>query len=174
MKKKWKVPVSWEMCGIAEIEAETLEDALEQVQYHLDEVPLPDDSAYVDGSFSLSMYEVEEIRKIYNNNRPDQEENCVYMVQFDWSVEDDSGNDIYLYDTYEKALEKYQSIIASEMDPNQSWVGDQAFDNDGNVNEDYDFQRTDNPNTEYHCWYVENTAESSWYSKVKLTKKIVE
>ena len=77
MKTKWQVPVSWEMCGIAEIEAKTLEDALEQVQYHPDEVPLPDDSAYVDGSFSLSMYEVEEIRKIYNNNRPDQEENCV-------------------------------------------------------------------------------------------------
>ena len=64
MKKKWKVPVSWEMCGIAEIEAETLEDALEQVQYHPDEVPLPDDSAYV--------YEVEEIRTIYNNGRPDK------------------------------------------------------------------------------------------------------
>ena len=72
MKKKWKVPVSWEMCGIIEIEAETLEDALEQVQYHPDEVPIPDDSAYVDGSFSLSMYEVEEIRTIYNNGRPDK------------------------------------------------------------------------------------------------------
>ena len=71
MKAKWKVPVSWEMCGVAEIEAETLEDAMEEVQYHPDEVPLPEDSAYVDGSFSLSMYEVEEIRKIYNNNKKD-------------------------------------------------------------------------------------------------------
>ena len=71
MKRKWKVPVTWEMCGIAEIAAETLEDAMEEVQYHSDEVPLPDDSAYVDGSFSLSMYEVEEIRKIYNNNQKD-------------------------------------------------------------------------------------------------------
>ncbi len=69
--KTWKIPVTWEMCGIAEIKAKTLEEALEQVQYHPDEVPLPEDSAYVDGSFSLSMNEDQEIRKIYNNNQID-------------------------------------------------------------------------------------------------------
>lgn len=160
MKSEWNVPVSWEECGIAVIEADSLEDAMDQVRYHSDEIPLPDDSAYVDGSFSLTMEEVEEIRAAYNNNRPDKEEKFVYMVQFDWSVEDNSGNDVYLYETYEKALEKYQSIIAGEMDPNMSWVGDQAFDKDGNVNEDYDFQSVDNPEAEHHSWYVENTAES--------------
>lgn len=67
--KKWKVPVSWEMCGIAEIKADTLEEAMDIAQ-NSDEVEIPD-GEYVDGSFCLSIYEEDVIRKTYNKNMKD-------------------------------------------------------------------------------------------------------
>ena len=64
--------------------------------------------------------------------------NIVYMVQFDWSTEDEGSVETYLFDTYAKALDKFNEIIKSELTPDMSWVAD-AFDKDGNVTDDYEF-----------------------------------
>ena len=50
--KTFKLPVTWEMCGIVEVEAESLEDAIANFDPHTDE--LPAEPQYVDGSFQLS------------------------------------------------------------------------------------------------------------------------
>lgn len=50
--KKFKIPVTWEVCGIVEVEACTLEDAIERFDNgYGDMCGLPRDSEYIDGSF---------------------------------------------------------------------------------------------------------------------------
>lgn len=53
MKKTYKVGCSWEVYATAEVEAESLEDAIEIVE--ADEFPLPTDTSYVDGSFKVDV-----------------------------------------------------------------------------------------------------------------------
>lgn len=67
----WKIPVSWEMCGYAYVTAPTLAEAVEKVRSNNDDIPLPDDASYVDDSFAPSYDDVEEIRSLHNDNRPD-------------------------------------------------------------------------------------------------------
>lgn len=52
--KTFKIPVTWEVYGEVEIEAENIEKALEKFNKNIDDIPLPCDSEYVDGSFKLS------------------------------------------------------------------------------------------------------------------------
>lgn len=58
----WKIPVTWEMYGCVRIEAETLEEAMSIVEDPDGRIPLPDDGAYVDGSWTLSSTEPEDVR----------------------------------------------------------------------------------------------------------------
>lgn len=62
MKKTWKIPVTWEVCGEVDIEANSLEEAVEIFKEKMDEVPLPSESYYVDGSFKLTTDNIEEIK----------------------------------------------------------------------------------------------------------------
>ena len=48
----------------------------------------------------------------------------VYMVEFDWSVEDGCDVETELFLTYEKALKRYDEIIANEKTDSMSWVAD--------------------------------------------------
>ena len=71
--KKWKIPVVWQMAGIVEIEADSLEEAIDLAE--VDDVSLPDGS-YIDDSFEVDDIGEDEIRSLYNNDEPDEEE-CV-------------------------------------------------------------------------------------------------
>lgn len=57
------LPVTWEMCGFVEVEAESIESLLESGKLAdlLDNVELPEGN-YVDGSFGLSSDDPETIR----------------------------------------------------------------------------------------------------------------
>lgn len=56
-----KVAVTWEMCGYVDIEAETMEEAMEKFEDESDHIKLPENGDYVDGSFQLSSDDVEEM-----------------------------------------------------------------------------------------------------------------
>ncbi len=71
MSKIWRIPVTWEMCGIVEVESDKLEDAMDMVKKD-DEIELPE-GYYVDGSLDLSYLEIETVRAYYNNHQPDKE-----------------------------------------------------------------------------------------------------
>ena len=58
----WKIPVTWEMYGCVRIEAETLEEAMAIAEDPDGRIPLPDDGAYVDGSWTLASTEPEDVR----------------------------------------------------------------------------------------------------------------
>jgi hypothetical protein len=51
MKKKFIIPVVWQMMGTLTIEADSLEDAIENTLD--DSTPLPTNGSYVEGSFDV-------------------------------------------------------------------------------------------------------------------------
>ena len=71
--KTWKIPVTWEMCGYAYVEAATLDEAVDKVRCDNDDIPLPGDASFVYGSFAPSYDDVEEIRSLHNNGEQDLE-----------------------------------------------------------------------------------------------------
>lgn len=69
-RKKWQIPVSWEMSGVVCITADTLEDAIDRANND-DSIALPPGN-YVDGSFEVAFDDPDGIRALYNNNQPDE------------------------------------------------------------------------------------------------------
>lgn len=83
--KKWKVPVTWEMAGFVEIEAPTLEKAIETVKSD-PHIELPE-GEYVDSSFTVGMDgDVDIIRECYNDHQKDEYDVCkgIETVVYDW------------------------------------------------------------------------------------------
>lgn len=64
--KTFKIPVSWEVFGMIEVEAKTIEEAIEIARDDEGVIPLPTDSDYVDGSWRVSGADPEEIEQLYN------------------------------------------------------------------------------------------------------------
>jgi hypothetical protein len=48
----FKIPVSWEVFGIVEIEANSLDEAINIFDETSDDIPLPLENDYIDGSFN--------------------------------------------------------------------------------------------------------------------------
>lgn len=51
---KYKIPVTWTVCGLLEVEAEDLDAAIERVRDNPDDFELPGHHDYVDGSFEVT------------------------------------------------------------------------------------------------------------------------
>lgn len=62
-----RLPVTWEVCGFINVEAENIESAIEYFNESADRIPLPEDFEYVDASFSLTDTDPEFI-KLYNKD----------------------------------------------------------------------------------------------------------
>ena len=61
---KHKLSVVWQCSGFIEVEANSLEEAMNKVKNNPDDYPLPyDGGEYVDGSFGLSTDDVDEMRE---------------------------------------------------------------------------------------------------------------
>ncbi len=58
-----RLAVTWEMCGYVDVEADTLEEAMDKFNKESDYIKLPNGD-YVDGSFRLSTDDVEEMECI--------------------------------------------------------------------------------------------------------------
>ena len=70
--KTWRIPVTWEVCGTVNVEADTLEEAIEIARDDDGNIPLPDGD-YVDGSWRLSEEDEDFVREYYNDNEKDEE-----------------------------------------------------------------------------------------------------
>lgn len=53
-KTKYMIPVTFEMCGMIAIEADSAEEAIELAEEHMDELPIPEYKEYVDGSYDIT------------------------------------------------------------------------------------------------------------------------
>ena len=58
-----RLAVTWEMAGYVDVEANTLEEAMEKFREECDYIKLPNGN-YVDGSFRLSTEDVDEMEAI--------------------------------------------------------------------------------------------------------------
>lgn len=55
--KTFKIPISWEVYSYQEVEANSLEEALQIFDENMDDYSLPTDADYVDGSYQRESYE---------------------------------------------------------------------------------------------------------------------
>ena len=68
MSNTWKIPVAWEMVGIVEVSKDkfpTIEEAMAYVRDESNDIKLPDNKNYVDGSWSLCCEDTESVM-LYN------------------------------------------------------------------------------------------------------------
>ena len=68
-KQTFYLPVTWEVCGFVEVEADTIEAAVDYFNINTDNIELPDDSTYVDSSFELSSDDIECLRVMSEGER---------------------------------------------------------------------------------------------------------
>ena len=60
--------------------------------------------------------------------------NYVYMVRLAYSTDDCDGIDTYLYRDFNNALKKHLQLIKDECNPENSWVSQEVFNENGEIN----------------------------------------
>lgn len=65
-KKEYLIPVSFEMCGMLVIRAESAKQAIKLAEENIDMLPIPSNKSYVDGSYRVETDP--DIINIYTNN----------------------------------------------------------------------------------------------------------
>jgi hypothetical protein len=66
--EKFKIGIAYEMYGHIEVEADTLEEAIKEVQDNSEHYPLPDSAEYMEGSYTVDpegSFKVFDIEKGY-------------------------------------------------------------------------------------------------------------
>ena len=97
-------------------------------------------------------------------------QNYAYMVEFDWSVEDGCDVETELFSTYEKALKRYDEIIANEKTDGMSWVAD-AINPDGTIVKGYTFEENgDRTKQENLYWHFASDEYYMFHSIIRLVK----
>ena len=71
--KTWKIPVCWTMMGTVNVDANTLDEAIEIARDDAGVIPIPDDGGiFLDGSWEVDCSDSAYIREWYNNNKQDE------------------------------------------------------------------------------------------------------
>ena len=98
----------------------------------------------------------------------------VFIVQFDWSTPDAGGIDLYAFNDYDKAYDKFKELISDEMNPDTSWIGNIEFDDDGYPMDDhYEFNFEDNNSCESEVWW-HITDKNDWYQHSFIDLRVLE
>ena len=63
--KTFKIPVEYKLWGLVEVEANSLEEAIEYANENISEKALTDRPEYVEASFEIAAYDADEL-KLYN------------------------------------------------------------------------------------------------------------
>ncbi len=81
----------------------------------------------------------------------------VYIVQCEYSTEDDSEIKLHVFDSFAKGYQKFKDLIADEMNPKNSWIGDLDW-KDGQPPHEYEFLSNE-VYDENQCqyWHVTDT-----------------
>ncbi len=70
--KTWTIPVAWTMMSVINVEAKTLDEAIEIAKDDAGVIPIPDDAVFLDGSWEVDCSDSAYIREWYNNNKQDE------------------------------------------------------------------------------------------------------
>lgn len=81
------------------------------------------------------------------------------------------GNRKRFRQIYDVAKDKYDRLIEDENDADISWVGEEVFDENGEVNKGYHFDCSEETNEEQNlCWKVADLNSPNRFSIITLTK----
>lgn len=96
----------------------------------------------------------------------------IYLVVFQYSMEDKDGVETQAYNTYEKAVNRFNEIIVNEQTPDMSWAAN-AFEN-GKVLHSYELDRSNFSDGAEHelWWYL--TCKVDWCLHDFLELRILE
>lgn len=70
--KEWRIPVCWQMMGTVKVEADTLENAIQIAWDDAGVIPIPDNGEYLEGTWEVDCFDVDYLRKYYNNDQEDE------------------------------------------------------------------------------------------------------
>ena len=90
----------------------------------------------------------------------------VYLIIFEYSTEDCTGIDTYLYDTREKAINKLQELVENEKkfyNIEYSHINNEDFEIDTNINDE---------NACEYWWNIQ--CKSNWYLHTNIDLRIKE
>lgn len=97
----------------------------------------------------------------------------IYLVMMQYSTDDCDGVDTECFDTYEKAVNRYNQMIEDEKNPNNSWAAN-AFDNDILQNDyNLDCSPIYSDGQEHELWW-NITCELDWYLHTFIELRILE
>ncbi len=68
--KTWKIPVAWAMMGVINVEAKTLDEAIEIAKDDAGVIPIPDNGTFLDGSWENG---AEALRSVLEASTSEQE-----------------------------------------------------------------------------------------------------
>lgn len=93
----------------------------------------------------------------------------VYIVKFDWSTTDAADVELFVYSTYEKAYNKFKDLVQAEYNPDNSWVGNVDFDDNGEPIGHYEFWCDDNDSGDSEVyWHIEDQWDYNMHSFIDL------
>ena len=73
--KTWKIPVSYRMVATINVEANTLDEAIEIAKDRDGVIPIPDNGEYLDSSWTVDYLDYKEyIRYWFNHDQKDEKE----------------------------------------------------------------------------------------------------
>ena len=100
----------------------------------------------------------------------------VYLVKLDWSTEDSNDIELFVCGAYDKAYEKFKELIANEMNPDNSWVGELEWKNgvpkDDKIELDFLDRRSDTDETECY-WLITDTWDYGVHTFISIEIKEV-
>ncbi len=98
----------------------------------------------------------------------------VYIVQYNWSTFDDKKIELFVFDSFEKAYQKYQSLIADKLNSDNSWIGQIDWE-DEQVYKRYEFfNNKGNYKNKCPYFYITDLYNPEMYTYIDLfSKKIL-
>ena len=69
--KTWNIPVCWTMMGTVNVEAKTLDEAIEIAKDDAGIIPIPDDGMFMGGTWEVDCTDIDYLRNWYNGNQMD-------------------------------------------------------------------------------------------------------
>ena len=93
----------------------------------------------------------------------------LFIIKLDYSTEDCHDVELFAYNDYSNAYDKFKELIAKERQPEISWVGNLDFDEDGEPVGHYEFDFEDNNTCESELWWrIEDQWDCRYYVYIDL------
>ena len=100
----------------------------------------------------------------------------VYIVKLEWSTEDSNDTELTVYGSYDRAYAKFKDLIAEEMKPENSWVGDLEWKDgipaDDKIELDFLDRHSDTDETECY-WLITDTWNFGTHTYISIEIKEV-